>query len=578
MKHVPYHEIIKEKRHKKLYISYNELSASAPPGAHLQKLKLTTRDIVQLVTPYIKSRAFDQMKAVIPLAIYLVMYQFLVLGQPIMNASLIAVGLSAVIIGLMFFMEGLRLGLMPLGEEIGHKLPKKSTLPIVLLIIFILGIGVTFAEPAIGALKIAGAKVNVEQAPILYALLNDWSGALVLVVGGGVGIAAVIGTLRFIYDWSLKPIIYLSLIPTLAISTITAFNEDLVSVIGLAWDCGAVTTGPVTVPLVLALGIGIAAAAGTGKSSLSGFGIVTLASIFPILAVELLALYIYATTPNSDIIASATAVASTYTTAPWYEQSPYTEVIGGIRAIVPLVLFLGFVLIFIIRDKIKQANILLLGIAFAIIGMVIFNLGLTYGLALLGNQAGIMLPGAFAELSYMPDTPIYWFSLGITVVLVFAFILGFGATLAEPALNALGATVESLTNGVFRKQNLMIAVSIGVGLGILIGVAKIIFDWSLIWLLLPSYAIALFLTVISSESYVNVAWDSAGVTTGPITVPLVLALGVGLGDAVNASDGFGILAMASVGPIICVMLAGLWISYKKAKLHKQEQLALATDV
>ncbi len=573
MKHIPYHDIIKEKRHKKLYISYNELSASAPPGAHLQKLKLTFNDIVQLVKPYLKSRSFEQIKAVVPLAVYLVLYQFLVLGQPIMNAGIIAVGLSAVIIGLMFFMEGLRLGLMPLGEEIGHKLPKKSTLPIVLLIIFILGIGVTFAEPAIGALKIAGAKVNVEQAPILYALLNDWSGALVLVVGGGVGIAAVIGALRFIYDWSLKPIIYMSLVPTLILSTFISFDDNLVSVIGLAWDCGGVTTGPVTVPLVLALGIGIAAAAGSGKSSLSGFGIVTLASIFPVLAVELLALYIYATTSSTEIITLAQGIANTYTTIPWYEQSPYSEVIGGIRAIVPLVLFLGFVLIFIIREKIHQANILLLGIAFSIIGMVIFNLGLTYGLALLGNQAGIMLPGAFAELSYMPDTPIYWFSLGITVVLVFAFILGFGATLAEPALNALGATVESLTNGVFRKQDLMIAVSIGVGLGILIGVAKIIFNLPLIWLLVPSYIIAIVLTYISTESYVNVAWDSAGVTTGPITVPLVLALGVGLGDAVSASDGFGILAMASVGPIISVMLAGLWVSYKKELQNKQEQLA-----
>jgi hypothetical protein len=471
----------------------------------------------------------------------------------------------------MLFMERLRLGLMPLGEEIGHKLPKKSSLPVVLLIIFLLGIGVTFAEPAIGALKIAGAKVNVEQAPILYALLNDWSGALVLVVGVGVGVAAIVGTLRFIYDWSLKPIIYLSLIPTLALSAVTSFDHDLVSVIGLAWDCGGVTTGPVTVPLVLALGIGIAATTGSGKSSLSGFGIVTLASIFPILAVELLALYIYATTSTTEIIQAAQAITTTYTSAPWYEQSPYVEIVSGLRAIVPLVLFLGFVLLFIIKDKIKQANILLLGIGLAIVGMIIFNLGLTYGLALLGNQAGIMLPGAFAELSYMPDTPIYWFSLGITVVLVFAFILGFGATLAEPALNALGATVESLTNGVFRKQNLMIAVSIGVGLGILIGVAKVIFDWSLIWLLVPSYMVALILTYISSESYVNVAWDSAGVTTGPITVPLVLALGVGLGDAINATDGFGILAMASVGPIISVMLAGLWISHKKAKQHKREQ-------
>src|SRR5690606_29379493 len=143
------------------------------------------------------------------------------------------------------------------------------------------------------------------RAPYLYAMLNQWSGTLVLVVGVGVGIAAVIGTVRFIYGWSLKPLIYLVLAPTLGLTAWFMGDEQLQHVLGLAWDCGAVTTGPITVPLVLALGIGIAAAAGKSESSLSGFGIVTLASLFPILAVMLLALHVAAQETPEAILAAA---------------------------------------------------------------------------------------------------------------------------------------------------------------------------------------------------------------------------------------------------------------------------------
>ena len=118
------------------------------------------------------------------------------------------------------------------------------------------------------------------------------------------------------------------------------------------------------------------------------------------------------------------------------------------------------------------------------------------------------------------------------------------------------------TNGVFKKKTLINAVSIGVGCGIALGVAKLIFDLPLVWLILPGYLLAMVLTFFSTEEFVNVAWDSAGVTTGPITVPLVLAMGLGLGDATHAVEGFGILCMASIGPIITVMITGLWARHK----------------
>jgi len=160
------------------------------------------------------------------------------------------------------------------------------------------------------------------------------------------------------------------------------------------------------------------------------------------------------------------------------------------------------------------------------------------------------------------DSPLYVYAVGLTLALLFAWFLGFGATVAEPALNALGITAEKLTNGVFKKRTLIYAVSTGVAFGIALGLAKLIFDLPLLWLILPGYLLAVVLTFLSSEEFVNVAWDSAGVTTGPITVPLVLALGLGFGNATNAVEGFGILSMASIGPIITVMLSGLWSRYK----------------
>ena len=526
----------------------------------------------RVLKPYVSVRFKDQFKAVVPLAVYLALFLILILRQSVDEALMITAGLFSVIVGLMFFMEGLRIGLMPFGTIIGHKLPQRSPLPVVLLITFLLGIGVTFAEPAISALQAAGANISVERAPYLYALLNDWSGVLVLVVGAAVGLAAVLGTMRFVYDWSLKPLIYASLLPVLALTLYASTDPHLTSALGLAWDAGAVTTGPVTVPLVLSLGIGIAAAVGNGDSGLSGFGIVTLASLFPITGVLLLTLFLVNTVTPAEIIASAQAAtaASDGVSLAWYQRSPGIEIILGFRAILPLVLFLFLVLKFILREKLPHARETILGISLTIIGMCIFNIGLTYGLSKLGGNAGSLVPSAFMGIEGVEGSPIYAYGAGLIIALVFAWILGFGATVAEPALNALGITTEELTNGVFKKKKLIIAVSFGVAFGICLGLAKLIFDWPLVWLIVPGYTIAIILTAFSSETFVNIAWDSAGVTTGPITVPLVLAMGLGFGNATDAIEGFGILCMASIGPIISVMITGLWSQYV---LHRQEKAA-----
>jgi len=551
-------------------------------------VRLQSKEIVNLLQPYVSSRFIEQVRSVVPLALYLVLFQILILRQLVQDSWLVTGGIFAVIVGLMLFMEGLKIGLMPFGTIIGENLPRKLSLPPVLFITFLLGIGVTFAEPAIGALKMAGQLVSVERAPYLYALLNEWSDILVLVVGLSVGLAAVVGTLRLLYGWSLKPLIFFSLAVVIIPSLYMANDPQLAAVLGLAWDAGAVTTGPVTVPLVLALGVGISTAAGKGSGGLSGFGIVTMASLFPIAGVLFLALYVASVQSPADIIEIAqhasSAMANTSANA-WYTVSPGVEIVSGVRAILPLVIFLFLVLSLVLRERLARQSEIFLGIGLTILGMCIFNLGLTYGLSMLGNNAGNLVPTAFMQVDGIASSPLYRYGIGLTIALGFAWFLGFGSTIAEPALSALGITAEELTNGAFKKKTLIIAVSFGVACGIALGLAKLIFNLPLIWLLVGSYSVAAILTLLSSEVFVNVAWDSAGVTTGPVTVPLVLAMGLGFSNATQAVEGFGILCLASAGPIISVLITGLWSRYKeKFQINKTAQtqnlstLEVAQDV
>ncbi|MBL8025271.1 MAG: DUF1538 family protein, partial [Fibrobacteres bacterium] len=202
--------------------------------------KLGFRQKIGLLVPYAKKRVMAQVQAVSLIVIYLVLFQTIVLRIPIADAALVSAGIAVVIIGLAFFMEGLFLGLMPLGEVIGIKLPQKAKLPIILIFSFILGMGATFAEPAIGVLKAAGMTVKPWDAPLLFTILNTHSDKLVYAVGIGVGIAVIFGMLRFMYGWSLKIFIYVMIPLGSLIALYATFHPNLCHLSGLAWDCGGV--------------------------------------------------------------------------------------------------------------------------------------------------------------------------------------------------------------------------------------------------------------------------------------------------------------------------------------------------
>ena len=541
-------------------ISYNEVvNMERAMPAVAARLRLV--DIHRLVTPYVSVRFIDQVRAVLPLALMLIGFQALALRSSPEEAETMALGICAVILGLMLFMEGVRNGLMPFAENIGFLMPERSHVALLLGFGGLLGIAATFAEPAISALQAAGAPLKDPRAGALKALLGpsvDW---LVLAVAVGVGLAVIVGLLRFMFGWRMKLLVMLLLPLCLSLTAYVASQPGLARVIGLAWDCGAITTGPVTVPLVLAVGIGVAASTGRADNPLSGFGIVTLASLLPVICVLAVSLHLYG---QGELAMPATAAVN----REWHEKTPFAELLGALRAVLPLVLLLMLVQRFVLQQRIPRRDIFFYGVATALAGMAVFNLGLTAGLVELGNQAGTNVPWAFSPHKGTGAAPLYPRLLGLAMALVFAFCIGYGATVAEPALNAMGLTVENLSDGAFRKRMLVHVVAAGVGIGAATGVAKILFDLPLALLLFASYGLALVLTAFSREEIVNVAWDSAGVTTGPVTVPLLLALGVGLAEAVGAAEGFGILAMCSVGPIVSVLAFGLWVDRRGRKIAR----------
>ncbi len=675
------------------------------------------KDAINMIFGYAKVRIVDQIKSVAFIILYLVIFQTLILRVPLANALSTAGGVALVVFGLAFFLEGLILGLMPLGERLGVKLPTRVGIIVIAIFGVLLGFGATLAEPAISALRTAGSTVTAWEAPLLYLLLERYTEWFILTVGIGVGIAVALGMFRFYYNYSIKPFIYIIIPLILVLCIALSFDPNLTKIIGLAWDCGAVTTGAVTVPLVLALGIGVSRASNKGKGSSGGFGVIMLASALPVLSVLVLGLILNLKAPKpttekeffsmqsreksiklfnteeellkhafthgseegrraffaseqeyintvksletdpqklssllgniplsnwiiqkasekernllSNVNLSEKSEAATSS----YRDTLKAESIGGLRAVIPLSFFMLIILILFLKEKLRYKDEVALGITFTLIGMILLTSGIKLGLASLGGEVGAQLPRAFArEDKYVdrvvvnnfntallfntisPDgtqktyfnmiehgqiVPVEFnperfdeknskyehiitqkplFSkklsvLGIILVLVFGFGMGYGATLAEPALNALGITVEGITVGTVKRFQIVQVVSFGVGTGIVLGLCRILFDLPLIWLIVPTYILLIPLTILSEEEFTAIAWDSGGVTTGPVTVPLVLAMGLSIGGELNVIDGFGVLALASAFPIITVLLYGLYAKSKQKQsiLNKIEE-------
>lgn len=604
----------------------------------MERVRLTFKERVHLVAPYAYRNIKEQFVIVVPVCLYIILFQWVVLRYGLAQIGVLTGGIACVFLGLAFFLEGIRIGPVPIGEIVGNALPKKQSSPVVLVFAFFLGLLASFGEPVLGTLQMAGVHLDPERSPLLYLLLVGQPLYLVGTVALGVGVAVVIGTLRFLHGWSLKIIVLPLVTLAIVLTVIAAGNPVLSSAIGLAWDTGAVIVGPVLCPLVLALGVGVCRASGKTKPSLAGFGMVGLISVVPIAAVVLLTFTLYWTGADKNVSApvptATTEAASVRPELPsdldfraFYPKirvlqaaSPnqaaefaqvysvtvadeahlkgsirlrpeaptallsavknqlvqwgwadvpalfWDSLVLGARAIVPIFAFLFLVMI-LLRQKGPPLAQIFISLAFAIVGLCLFFFGLSIGLGALGNQLGDRIPLAFLDhLPLFPtDTSLYPVDVGKVIVIVFAVILGYGATLAEPAFNVLGQQVEDVTQGAFKKHLFSQAVALGVGIGAGLGIVSLLYDINLLYLLLPPYVLLAILTVVNKEIFVNIAWDGGAVTTGPVTVPLKLALGLSLSSATGAGEGFGVLALASAYPVLNILVLGLILTRKNAE-------------
>ncbi len=556
-------------------------------SGHIQvtyKPRIDKKLVWSILAPYVQDKVLEQVKAIAPITIFLLGFQFLVFRLMRLDNPLgLAAGMCSVVAGLVFFIDGLRIGVMPLGENIGSTLPAKARLKVILLAACILGSVANMAEPAISSLRILGEKISPQQAPLLFDYLNVRTEMVLWVLSIGVGLGACNGILRLVRGWSLKRTLIPGLLTVFVLSLLAARDPHASALLGVAWDAGGITTGTVAAPLLLALGVGLSSALGRDRDGMAGFGIITLCSIWPIALFLGMGLYhswtgdFLSPAEGRAFLAQRAAEGANLAGQFNFLAAVGQNFISACLAIIPLVGIMLLLQRLVLREPIRDLAQVVAGIVCALIGLVLFKIGLQWGLDPLGEQVGrssvVSFSGQGFELVGVGPDGRYGRFWGKLAVMLFGFVAGYGASRAEPALAALGMTVEDVTSGAFKKGLVMHTVAFGVGVGLVIGVAKILFGWPTMWIVIPSYALVIVLTALSDEKFVNIGWDSGGVAAGDITSPVLIALGLGVASAVGAPDGFSLIAMGSVWPIISVLAMGILVTRTTPFIRKQPAAA-----
>lgn len=465
--------------------------------------------------------------SVLPITLLVILLNF----TPLINFSnkeIIIFSLCAIflIIGIGLFNLGADLAMTPMGEYTGSGLTKAKKIKILLLVCFFLGFLITIAEPDLAVLANQVDKV-----------IN--STLLIVFVGIGVGLFLLIAVLKIIFKRQLATLLmfFYMLLFALATFLIINGNENLLA---LAFDSGGVTTGPITVPFIMALGVGIASTIGGKHSNENSFGLIALCSVGPILAVMLLGIFangdLQYTLPDYSI---ANNVLLSLLKTLWKVSKEVTLALG----LVAIFFFIiNFIFLKLPKKKIIQ---ILFGILFTYLGLILFLTAVSVGFMPIGYKMGI-------ELSKNSSF----------VLPLIGFIIGLVVVLAEPAVHVLTKQVEEITDGNVSKKSMIIALSIGVGISICLSMIRIIFDFSILYYLIPGYFIALGLSFFVPRMYTAIAFDSGGVASGPLTSSFILPLSVGAcvaiyqGPSNVLTDAFGIVAMVAMTPLITIQFLG----------------------
>lgn len=481
----------------------------------------------------------ESLSSVLPVSgIVLLLMMTIVPVEPAMMLSFLF-GAIFLILGMGLFTLGAEAAMTPMGEYVGAKMTKSKSLLVIIFVSLFVGTMITVSEPD---LQVLAGQLSSIPSPLII-----WS------VAAGVGLLLVVAMLRILFKIRLK---YLLLGFYIIVFVLAAFVPQ--NFLSFAFDSGGVTTGPMTVPFIMALGVGVASIRSDDGGS-DSFGLVALCSIGPIAAVMLLGIFNSADASAMTDYSMPLANTSKDVMLLFLKQLPHyaTEVA---TAVGPIVIF--FLVFRAISGGLgtKGLGKILIGVLYTYVGLVLFLTGVGVGFMPLGYFLG----NSLATLEYK------W------IIIPLGIIMGYFIVAAEPAVHVLTKQVEDVTAGAIPKKLLSLSLSIGVGVSIGIAMTRVLFGIPIMYILIPGYAISLALSFIVPDVFTAIAFDSGGVASGPMTATFLLPFAVGACMAVGGNvvqDAFGLVALVAMTPLIAIQILGLVYKIKTAKAKTAESAA-----
>jgi len=485
------------------------------------------------------------------LPITLIVYLATLLPEFNFNRSEIAsftIGATLLVLGIGLFNLGADIAMTPMGTHVGSGLSKQKKIGWLLTVCFVLGMLITIAEPD---LQVLANQVS--------SVMNGK--LLVYTVGLGVGSFLIIAILRIVFKRRLSMILMLFYMLLFALALILSVNENI-DLLPMAFDSGGVTTGPITVPFIMALGVGISHVLGDRRSQENSFGLVSLCSIGPILAVLVLGIF-----ARNDLTYTVNYGAVEENVLKAYLENASHVAKEVALALGLIVFFFLLCQVFFLKLKKRQLLKIGVGVIFTYLGLVMFLTGVNVGYMPIGYKMGL-------QLSSLP--PALLVGIGL--------IIGILVVMAEPAIHVLNAQVEEVTGGYVSKRSMMFGLCAGVGIAIALSVTRIIFDFSLVYYIIPGYFISLALSLFVPPVYTAIAFDSGGVASGPMTSGFILPFAIGIcvslqGENAVLRDGFGVVAMVAMAPLITIQLLGFKaiVSNKIKEMRAMRRILQADD-
>ncbi|MGD9605632.1 MAG: DUF1538 domain-containing protein [Bacilli bacterium] len=468
----------------------------------------------------------ESLQAILPVA-FIILVISIIMGIELSLIISFLIGVLLLISGLILFSIGSSSSMMPIAEGIGKYITKRKSLILMIIVAFIIGFLITAAEPDLWVLA--------DQFVAIPTV------TLILAVACGVGLFLVLALLRIVFQIKLSILLLISY----TIVFILAFIVQK-SFIPIAFDFGGASTGPITVPFIMALGLGVASARGDANAQDESFGLVGLCSLGPIFAVLILGLVRNPEFHGEEV------------TLNFFGYFKSFSISIGL-ALLPFLLFFIIFQVLVIKTSKREVIKILIGFVFTFIGLVLFLTGANYGLLDLGGQIGETIVKSSDSWLFIP----------------MGMILGFVIVAAEPAVGVLTKQVEEMTSGAIPKRMLTITLSIGIAIAVGLAALRILTGWPLLYFLLPGYLIALLLTFKVPDRFTAIAFDSGGAASGAMTASFLVPLGLGASLAIPNSnpltDAFGLVALVAMTPLVTIQILGLIFHQKAYQLREKAE-------